>query len=391
VFAHRGGVMYYWDASSGTGARAVPVTTLAGASDVPAKVNSIFGSDINRFVFALGATELGSATFDPLLIRWCDQEDITNWTPSAVNQAGDIRLSGGSKIITALQSRQELLVWTDSALYSLQYVGAPIVWGTQLVGDNISIAGPNATAYANGVGYWMGRDKFYSYNGGVTPLRCDVRKYIFDDINPSQYGQVTAGTNEAYDEVWWFYCSANSMVNDRYVIYNYVQDVWSYGNLGRTAWLDTGIRRFPLAATYSGNLVNHEDGVDDNTTETATAINAFISSAEFDIEDGHQFAFIWRVIPDIRFEGSTADTPAAVMTLLPSASSGSGYNNPFSEGGTNTATVARTATLPIEAFTSQVYTRVRGRQLAIRVESSELGVQWQLGAPRIDLRPDGRR
>ena len=392
VMSTRGGDIYYWDASAGLTTRAVNVTSLAGASDVPTQVNCVFGSDTNRFVFALGANTLGTSTFDPLLIRWSDQEDIANWTPTATNQAGDIRLSNGSEIITAVQSRQEIIVWTDSALYSLQYVGAPIVWSTQLLGDNISIASMNAKVYVNGSVYWMGRDKFYVYSGTVEPLQCDVRKYVFGDLNDLQRTQIVAGSNETFNEVWWFYCSADSETNDRYVVYDYVQDIWFYGNLGRTAWLDTGIRPFPLAATYGANLVEHEVGVDNaETWNHPTAINASITSSEFDLEDGHQFVFVWRVLPDMDFTGSEAANPTATMTLLPLKSSGSGYSTPFSEGGTNTATMTRTATLPIEAYTSQLYTRVRGRQMAMKIESTGLGVQWQLGTPRIDMRPDGRR
>jgi hypothetical protein len=265
------------------------------------------------------------------------------------------------------------------------------VWGAQLVGENISIAGQNAVTYANGVSYWMGKDKFYMYDGRVQSLRCDLRQYIFGDLNTGQYEQVVAGTNEGFNEIWWFYCSANSSQNDRYVIYNYREDVWYFGNLGRTAWLDSGLRNFPLAATYAGNLVDHESGVDDQITASPVPIAAYITSSEFDLDDGHQFAFVWRVLPDMTFRGSTATSPSATMTLLPLKNSGSGYNTPASVGGSNSAGITRTATLPIEEFTGQVYTRVRGRQMAMKIESDGLGVTWQLGAPRLDMRPDGRR
>ena len=222
----------------------------AGSSDVPIQQNYLLVSDINRFVFAFGCNDYGTATVDPMLIRWCDQEDPFNWTPASTNQAGFLRLSRGSQIITANQSRQEVLVWTDAALYSLQYVGAPIVWGAQLVGDNISLVGQNAVAYANGVSYWMGKDKFYKYDGRTQALRCDLRRYVFEDINTQQYSQVCAGTNEGFHEIWWFYCSANSTDVDKYVVYNYMEDVWYYGEMARTAWLDSGLREYPLAATY---------------------------------------------------------------------------------------------------------------------------------------------
>jgi len=392
VFGPRGGQIYYWDATGGLATRAVALSTLGGASNTPTVQNHILVSDISRFVFAFGCNELGTSIQDPMLIRWSDQEDAANWTPAATNQAGDLRLSRGSEIVTAAQSRQEVLVWTDSSLYSLQYVGAGAgVWAAQLVGENISIASQNAVAYANGVAYWMGKDKFYRYDGRAQPLPSDLRRFVFDNMNTSQYLQVTAGTNEAYHEVWWFYCSAGSTENDRYVVYNYVENVWYYGELGRTAWLDSGLRNYPLAATYQNNLVNHEEGNDDNTTGTPAAIHAFISSSPFDLDNGDKFSFLWRVLPDVTFDGSDVASPSMTMTLLPMVNAGSGYTSPASVGGTDAATVTRTTTVPIEAFTGQVYVRVRGRQLAIKVESTALGVRWQLGNPRLDIRPDGRR
>jgi hypothetical protein len=222
-------------------------------------------------------------------------------------------------------------------------------------------------------------------------LRCDLRQYIFNDINQSQAEQIFAGTNEGFNEVWWFYCSANSTVVDKYVVYNYLEDIWYYGTMGRTAWLDSGILDFPLAATYNNTLVYHENGLDDNTNGTPVAMNAYITSSEFDIEDGHNFGFIWRIVPDITFRGSTTNAPQATMTLLPLKSSGSGYTNPPSVGGSDSGSVTRTATVPVEAFTQYVYVRVRGRQMAFKVESNQLGATWQLGAPRIDIKPDGRR
>lgn len=391
VFGPRGGSVYYWDATNDVTTRGVALSTLGGASGVPTIQNYILISDISRFVFCFGANEIGSVIQDPMLVRWSDQEDATNWTPAATNQAGSIRLSRGTEIVTATQARQEILVWTNAALYSLQYVGAPAVWSAQIVGENTSIASQNAVAYANGVAYWMGRDKFYKYDGRAQPLRCDVRKFIFNDFNAEQYEQVFAGTNESYHEIWWFYCSSNVDAVDRYVVYNYMEDVWYYGTMARTAWLDSGLRDFPLAATYTYNLVNHELGVDDSEGETIQPIEAYVTSAEFDLDDGHKFAFIHRVIPDITFDGSSAASPAVNMTLLPLKSSGSGYNLPTSEGGSNTATVTRTATVPVEQYTDQVYIRVRGRQMAIKIESDAEGVTWQLGSPRIDMRPDGRR
>jgi hypothetical protein len=354
-------------------------------------------SDVSRFVFAFGCNDYGSVTIDPMLIRWSDQEDPFNWTPASTNQAGFLRLSRGSEIITATQSRQEVLVWTDASLYSLQYVGAPIVWGAQLVGENISIVGQNAVSYAAGVAYWMGKDKFYKYDGRTQTLNCDLRRYVFGDINTSQYAQVCSGTNEGFNEVWWFYCSANSTDIDKYVVYNYLENVWYYGNMARTAWLDSGLRDYPLAATYYNNLVNHEDGIDDNATATTLPITASITSAQFDLDDGHNFMFVWRVLPDVTFEGSTAASPSATMYLLPLKNSGSGYtvnkatDANHSVADQSFASITRIAVLPVEEFTGQIFTRVRGRQMSIKFESTELGVNWQLGAPRVDMRSDGRR
>jgi len=391
IFGPRGGAVYYWDVSSGTSSRSVNISTLGGASDTPTVQNFILVSDISRFVFCFGANTIGTSTQDPMLIRWSDQEDAANWTPSATNQAGSLRLSRGTEIVTAQQSRQEVLVWTDSSVYSLQYLAGQTVWGAQIVGDNISVASQNAVAYASGISFWMGRDKFYMYDGRTQPLPCDLRRYVFNDFNEAQLDQVFAGTNEEFHEIWWFYCSADSSVVDRYVVYNYLDKVWYYGNLSRSAWLDSGTREHPLAATYSNNLVNHEEGVDDNETATTTAIDAFITSAEFDLDDGHRFSFIWRVLPDMTFDGSTASSPAAIMTFYPLKNSGSGYTSPASAGGTSSGTITRTAVVPVEAFTEQINTRVRGRQMAIKISSDELGVQWQLGSPRLDMRPDGRR
>jgi hypothetical protein len=392
IFAPRDGQIYYWDATAGLTTRGVLLSSIGGASDVPTVQKFIFVSDVSRFVFAFGCNEIGSAVQNPMLIRWSDQESAADWTPAPTGQAGSIQLSDGSELITCLQTRQEIVVWTDSALYSLQYVGVPAVWSTQLLASNISIYGPNAKAVASGVVYWMGVDKFYSYSGRTQTLRCDLRQYIFSDINQSQSQQVFAGTNEGFNEVWWFYCSASSNVVDKYVVYNYVEDVWHYGTMRRSAWLDSGLRDYPLAATYSRNLVNHEQGVDDNETGTPLPIAASIGSSEFDIDDGHNFGFIWRVLPDITFRNSTGDlTPQCNMTLIPMRNSGSGFTTPASTNGTSSAQIQRIATAPIEEFTGQVYIRVRGRQLIFKVDSERLGTTWQLGVPRIDIKSDGRR
>jgi hypothetical protein len=358
--------------------------------DIPLMQNFIMVSDTSRFILTFGVNDYGSIVQDPMLIRWSNQDDPYNWTPDATNQAGSIRLSDGSEIVTAIQTRQEIVVFTDSAVYSLQYLGPPNVWQTQLLGDNISIEGPNAIALASGVVYWMGVDKFYAYDGRVQTLNCDVRRYVFSNFNQAQAAQVFAGTNEGFNEVWWFYCSANSTVVDRYVVYNYLEKIWYYGNMGRTAWLDSGIRDFPMAATYTRNIVYHENGINDNETGTTLPLAANISSSEFDIQDGHQFGFVWRVLPDLTFETSsnspTAQAPTVTMTLYGLSNSGSGVTS--SAG----APVAASATYNItEQFTGQIYTRMRGRQMIFKIESNQINTTWQIGAPRIDIRPDGRR
>jgi hypothetical protein len=377
--------------------RGIALTDLNGASSIPLTQSGFIISDASRFTICFGTNDFGSTEFDPMLIRWSDQESYLEWSPAITNQAGSIRLSHGSQIVTALQSRQEIVVWTDSTMYSLQYLGPPYVWGTQLLADNVSIAGPNSLALGSGIIFWMGVDKFYKYDGRVQTLRCDLRQYIFNDINLQQTDQIFASTNEGFNEVWFFYCSANSTTVDRYVIYNYVEDIWMYGNMARTAWLDSGLREYPVAATYSNNIVNHEFGVDDNVSGTPVAIEASITSSQFDIGDGHNMAFVWRMLPDLTFRGSTSGTtPSLTMQLLPLQNSGSGYNDPKSVGGTSSTalqTVTATQTYPIDldTFTGQVNIRVRGRQMSMKIASNTLGTQWQLGSPRIDFRPDGRR
>jgi hypothetical protein len=387
LFGPRGGGVYYWDASLGTGTRGVNLTTL-GDGSTPLFQNQIVVSDSSKFALVFGTNDYGSITLDPMLIRWSDQENAFVWAPAATNQAGSLRLSHGSQIVTAIQARQEIVTFTDTAIYSLQYLGPPAVWGTQLLGDNISIAGPNSVVVASGVVYWMGVDKFYAYDGRVQTLNCDIRRYIFNDLNKDQEQQIFAGTNEGFNEVWWFYCSAGADTVDKYVIYNYLEKIWYYGDMARTAWLDSGILQYPIAATYLNNIVNHEDGVDDVSTEFPTPIVANISSSEFDIDDGHNFGFIWRVIPDLTFDGSSEGgaTPQVVMTLQGLKNSGSGVTSTAGQSVIKGSTYVVT-----EEFTGQIYTRIRARQMIFKVESTQLGTTWQLGAPRIDIRPDGRR
>jgi hypothetical protein len=367
----------------------------AGDNDTPIFQNYILVSDASRFVLVFGTNDYGQEYLDPMLIRWSDSDDPYTWTPSATNQAGSLRLSHGSSIVTAVQSRQEIVVFTDSSLYSLQYVGPPFVWTAQLIADNVSVIGPNAAIIASGAVYWMGIDKFYKYDGRVQTLNCDLRRYVFGDFNTLQTQQVYAGTNEGFNEIWWFYCSKDSLTNDRYVVYNYLENVWYYGNLGRTAWLDSGLLPLPIAATYNYELVQHEDGVDAYDLGNITPIAAYISSSEFDIGDGHNFGYVWRIVPDLTFVGSSSTagtsgsgvpTPAATMTLYPLESSGSGVGNLAS------GTVTRSSNYNItEEYTGIIYTRARGRQMIFKIGSTQLGTTWQLGAPRLDIKADGRR
>lgn len=391
VFGPKGGPLYYWDSSAGLTTRAVALSTLPGASDTPTACNYVLVSDSFRFVLAFGVNDLGSASLDPMLIRWSDQESAVNWTPSATNQAGGLPLSNGSQIVGVLQVRQEVLVWTDTALYSLQYLGPPTVWGTQILAENISLISDRAMSVAAGVTYWMGEDKFYMYSGRVQTLPCDVRQYVFSDFNRSQNLQIFSSTVERFNEVWWFYPSANSQVPNKYVVYNYVENAWYYGTLERTAWIDAGVASdYPIAA-YGNKLMYQESGVDDLSTGSPTAIESYITSSEFDIEDGNSFGFVWRVLPDITFRGSTSNSPSATLTLLPLKNSGSGYNAPASVAGSDNGVITRGVTVPVEQFTGQLNIRVRGRQMSLKVGSDGVGVMWQLGSPRIDIRPDGRK
>jgi hypothetical protein len=435
VLNPRGGPIYYWvvDATPTIFNRAQVISAgntntqnstayWDADAECPTACNYVLVSDSSRFVVAFGTNDptgvYATAALDPMQIRWSDQENLLVWKPAITNQAGDYRLSHGSSIITAQQARQEILVFTDSAIYSMQYLGPPYVWGFQILGDNISIAGPNSVATATNITYWMGLDQFYMYSGRVDVLPSTLREYVFTDFNRSQAFQTVAGTNEGYNEVWWQYCSANSNVIDRYVIYNYKDQVWYYGDWtnytgtayqGRTAWLDSALRAFPMAASYAvastsllsntnALLVYHESGVDDGTVNPSVPIVANVQSSDFDIGDGNNFGFVWRLIPDLTFDGSSVNQPVAYFTAIPRTFPGAlpgPSNNPAVESKQN---YLNQITYNVQEFTQQIYVRIRGRQMAFQVSSGTtgsstdgLGVQWQLGAPRIDIRPDGRR
>ena len=399
LFSPRGGALYLWQPGGGATPAYSTRGSLVSGTDVPALINEVMVSDTSRIVICFGCNDYGAygtTALDPLLIRWSAQESYTVWTPAATNQAGSYRLSHGSTIIGALQTRQEIVVWTDAAIYSMQYLGPPFVYGFTLLADNISIVSPNAMATANGVVYWMGVDKFYTYSGRVETLPCSVRTYIFNDINRDQEAQFNAGTNEGYSEVWWNYCSKNSTVIDRYVIFNYLDRVWYYGTLDRTAWLDSPLRQFPMAATAGNIVVFHEAAVDDGSTNPPSAINAYVQSSDFDIGDVHNYGFVWRIIPDIKFDGSdttgaTSDKPVVNFTVRPRQNPGSNYGVADNPTVTSAQSYAGQTTYNVQQFTEIVYTRIRGRQMAFKVESNSIGTQWQLGVPRIDVRPDGRR
>jgi hypothetical protein len=401
LIAPRGGSVYYWDATTGISVRALLLNTAStnagfAGQFVPNTTNQIIGSSIQRFAICFGANTYDPANpnnqFDPLLVRWSDQENPFDWVPSATNQSGEYRLNIGSFIMCARSTRQEILVWSDAAIYSMQYLGPPYVWGFQLLQDNISIMSPNASITVNNVTYWMGTDKFFSYTGRVETLPCTLWQFVFDDINKDQAFQVFAGSNESYNEVWWFYCSQGSNSVDKYIIYNYLERVWSYGTMNRTAWLDSGLRQYPMAAYPLGNkILFHEANVDDVSGLTPVPIEAYIQSSDFDIGDGHNFGFVWRILPDITFNGSNVNQPSVTMTLRPRQNSGTPYgtaDNPQVQSAQN---YTSRNTYEVQQFDGQVYTRLRARQMSFRIESTGLGVAWQLGSPRIDIRPDGRR
>ncbi len=394
----RNGAIYLWKVNPTPSVydRAVLLSSTSPAPyttdvDCPTVAAAVAISDASRFVIAFGCNDYGSAIQNPLLVRWSDQENYALWAPAITNQAGSYQLSTGSSIVAHLQARQEILVWTDAALYSMQYLGPPFVWGFQILGDNISIAGPNARATAANITYWMGLDKFYTYSGRVETLACPLRQYIFGDINLEQQYQFFSGTNEGFNEVWWYYCSANSTTIDRYVIYNHLERIWSYGNLARTAWLDTPLRQYPTATGYNGQVIYHENGVDDGTTNPPSPISSYIQSADSNIGDGHNYGFVWRMIPDVTFDGSYVNNPSVTMTLKPRQNPGANYSTSAVPTVTSTQNYQGQRNYTVQQFTEIVYVRVRGRQMAFKISSDGLGVQWQLGVPSLDIRPDGRR
>lgn len=383
------GSIYYWDASGGTTTPAVELSSLTGASDVPTVARKVLVSEVDRHVLCFGANPIGETAQDPLLIRWSSQESPTDWTPTATNTAGDLRLSQGSEIVTALRTSRQILIWTDHSLHSLQFLGPPYTFGTALLGDNIRIAGPNTAISVNDVVFWMGQENFYMYDGRIQPIPCSVRQYVFNDINRNQSFKFHAGSLASQSEVWWYYCSESSEEIDSYVVYNYLEQTWYYGKLARTAWNDraAGQRSYPQAASTDQYLYDQEFGLDDGSTSPATPIDAFVQSSDFDIGDGDQFMFIRRIIPDLNFSNSTAAAPEVEFTMT-----ARNYNGNVTGQGSDSGDVIRSSVVSgQDNYTSQLFMRLRGRQMNLKVSSDTTGVNWRLGAPRLEMRQDGRR
>ena len=382
----RDGGIYYWDKSSGLNNRAVLLSGLANANRTPTIANQILVSDKDRHIIAFGCdpeTDIG--TQDPLLIRFSSQESLTDWAAETTNTAGDLRLGSGSKIILAVETRQQILVFTDVSLHAMQFLGPPFVFGINTVSENITTASPMCAVAVNDSVFWMGRNEFYVYSGAVERLPCTVRDYIFSDFNEDQIEKVSAATNSSFSEVWWFYPSASSEENDRYVVFNYAQQIWYYGVLNRTFWIDRGVDKTPLAASSDHYLYNHEVGFDDGSTVPASAITSRIESSQMSLGDGDQFAFLSRIIPDITFRNSTTTTPAVTFTLGVRNFPGGQYLN------TDASSIGKTSSVPVEQFTTEVRTRLRGRSFNLKIESTETEMGWRLGTPRVEVRPDGRR
>ena len=382
------GGIYYWDASAVNSLTnpAVAISDLASADLAPTIAKKVIVSDVDRHVIAFGCDPLDNiGVQDPLLIRFSDQANVTDWRPTITNSAGELRLGSGSKIVTAIETRQQILVFTDVSLHAMQYIGPPFTFGINMISENITIRSPIAVAAVEDTVYWMGKNEFYVYNGGVQTLPCSVRDYVFSDFNTTQAEKCFASVNSSFSEIWWFYPSANSSNNDKYVVYNYQQNIWYYGSLTRTAWVDRGVNETPIAAGRDGYLYNHEVGFDDGSTNPASPIVAYIESSQFDIGDGDQFSFVRRLIPDLTFRNSTAETPIANFTVKARNFPGGAYLQD------NSKAVEKTASVPVEQFTQDAHIRLRGRSIAIKVDSDSTGTGWRLGSPRIDVRSDGRR
>ena len=381
----RDGAIYYWDATTPS-TRAALITGVAGATSAPQVAKQVLVSDKDRHVLAFGCdSETSPGVQDPLLIRFSAQESFTDWAATPTNTAGDLRLGAGTTFVTAVETNRETLVWTDVSLHSMQFIGPPFTFGINQIASNISIMSPNAAISVQDTVFWMGIEDFYVYAGNTQKLPCTVRSFVFDNINLLQREKITVGSNSSFGEVWWFYPSADSAENDKYVVFNYEQKIWYYGDIVRTAWIDRGVEDFPIAAGTDRFLFLHENGLNDGSNDPATALNSSIETSQVDIADGDNFMFIRRMIPDLTFEGSTEASPVVAMTLQTRNFPGTSFNEQSSHN------VTRSSTSPVEQFTEQVHVRLRGRSVALKIENTTTGVQWRLGSPRIDIRPDGRR
>lgn len=380
----RDSAIYYWATSGGLGTRAVLLSSLAGASDVPAIARQILVTDQDRKVIAFGCSNIVTGLQDRLLVRWSDTENPQDWTPTELNSAGGFSIPSGSEFMTALETRQEILVWTDNYVHSMRYIGAPYEYSITQIGAT-SLLAPNAVVAANDNIFWMGTNGFFGYNGRISGLPCSVKDYVFNNMNLEQAEKICGGSNMAFNEVWWFYPSLESQENDRYVLYNYNENVWSVGSIVRTAWIDRGIEDYPRASSIDGYIYFHEYGQDDGSVNPPAAIEAFIESGPIEIGEGEQFGFAWRMIPDVDFRNSAASNPTVNFVMKTQDYSGGNFKQTANNNTTKTASV------PVDQFTEQTYFRLRGRMLSLRLESDGEGVAWRLGIPRIDVRPDGRR
>jgi hypothetical protein len=411
IFNIRDSDIYYWEYINSFNTRAVLLSSIPGAVAVPRQVGKIlFAPSGHLLAFACtnyDASESGPdylGDYDPLLIRWANVDpDIgpepENWQPTLTNTAGFLRLSVGSRIVTAIRSKQEILVWTDVSLSSLQFLGTSEVFGIQEVSSATTIFGVNTVIGANNVVYWMGNDKFYIYSGRVDTLPCTLRQYVFTNINRTEQNLFFAGQNAEFNEVIWFYCTANSNEIDRYVVYNYAENIWYFGDLERTAWIDTGVIDFPVAAK-GGYVYLHELGNNDGQPAGAPPlpIPAYIQSADIDIEDGDKYMLIRRIIPDVNFNNSETINPVTGAPIVPEVLMTVGVRNfpgaassIINAEGETTAKDVVTSTATIDQYTNQVFIRARGRQMNFKISSDNVGTQWQLGMPRVDARPDGLR
>lgn len=386
LFCARDGGIYYWDTSAGTSTRAVALSSLAGASDTPTIAKQILVSERERHVIALGCDpETAPGVQDPLVIRFSSQESLTDWTSLPTNTAGELRIGSGSEIVCGVQTKQQVVVITDVSVHAMQYIGAPYTYGIQEVSSAISIMSPNAAIAVGDAVFWMGKNEFYMYDGRVAQIPCDVKEYVFSNLNDAQSLKVCTGHNSAFSEVWWFYPSTNSSENDSYVVYNYEQRIWYYGTMPRTAWVDRGLLGYPIAVATDGYIYYQEYGFNDGTQNPPAPLNSYIESSVIDLGEGDEFMFATRLIPDVTFRNSTASAPSLTMTIKARNFPG----DAFIASGSNAVT--KTASIPVEQFTDQVFVRLRGRSMSLRVEANQTNTCWRLGNPRLDVRSDGRR